>query len=107
MATEIDELVLELGVAPAPFKKGSKEALIAFRKTKDAAQSAGKTIEKSSKKAADSINNVTEQVLALFVVFLGARGIKEFVEDKLDKLIDQGRPVGSHLGMRISNTVLI
>jgi hypothetical protein len=41
------------------------------------------------------------------VVVLGARGIKEFVEDKLDRLIDQGRPVESHLGMRISNLVLI
>src|ERR1039458_9150366 len=86
MPSIIDSLVLELGLDPSGFTKGQKDAEDAFLKTKDHAVSTGKTIEASSKKAADSLQLIARQALALFAVLLGGRGIKEFITDitKLD-----------------------
>jgi len=70
-----------LGLDPSDFTKSQKQAADAFMKTRDQAASAAKSIEASGKKAADGINVVTREVLALFAVFLGARGLKEFITD--------------------------
>ncbi len=77
----IDTLVVSLGLDPAAFKKGSKEVVDTQGKTTDAVVKGGKAIEESSKKAADSISKVTREVLGLYAVFVGARGIKEFIGD--------------------------
>src|ERR1039458_2228081 len=86
MPTIIDALTVELGLDPSGFTKGQKDAEDAFLKTKDHAVSTGKTIEASSKKAAESLQLIARQALALFAVLLGGRGVKEFITDitKLD-----------------------
>ncbi|NTG07262.1 phage tail tip lysozyme [Rhizobium rhizogenes] len=81
MATVIDSLIITLGLDPTQFDKGQKQAANAFLKTKQEAEKSGKGIEEASKKAADSISKVTREVLGLYAVFVGARGIKEFVAD--------------------------
>lgn len=91
MPTVIDSLILTLNLDPKDFNKGQKEAANAFLKTKDQAVSTGKQIEEASKKAADSINRITKEVLGLFAVFLGARGLKEFVADIVDADAALGR----------------
>jgi len=77
--TIVDSLILELGLDPSKFDKGSKAAILSLGKTKDAAVSAGKQIEVSGNVAAESINKLTREVGALFALFLGGRGVKEFV----------------------------
>jgi hypothetical protein len=81
MANVIDSLVVALGLDPSGFKKGSKEIIDTQSKTTEAVVKGGKSIEESSKKTADSISKVTREVLGLYAVFVGARGIKEFVGD--------------------------
>ncbi|NTF54929.1 hypothetical protein G6L12_08485 [Agrobacterium rhizogenes] len=81
MATVIDSLIITLGLDPTQFDKGQKQAANAFLKTKQEAEKSGKGIEEASKKAADSISKVTREVLGLYAVFVGARGIKEFIGD--------------------------
>src|ERR1039458_4171325 len=73
MPTIIDALTVELGLDPSGFTKGQKDAEDAFLKTKDHAVSTGKTIEASSKKAAESLQLIARQALALFAVLLGGR----------------------------------
>lgn len=79
MATVVDSLIVTLGLDPTQFNKGQKEAANAFLKTREEAEKSGKAIETSAKKTADAITKVTREVLSLYAVFLGARGIKEFV----------------------------
>ncbi|WP_028732069.1 phage tail tip lysozyme [Rhizobium leguminosarum] len=81
MATVVDSLIITLGLDPAQFNKGQKEAASAFVKTQQQAEKSGKQIEDSAKKTANAISSVTREVLSLYAVFLGARGIKEFVQD--------------------------
>lgn len=81
MGTVIDSLIVTLGLDPAQFNKGQKEAASAFIKTQQQAEKSGKLIEDSAKKTANAISSVTREVLSLYAVFLGARGIKEFVQD--------------------------
>ncbi|WP_267550383.1 phage tail tip lysozyme [Rhizobium rhizogenes] len=81
MPTVVDSLIVTLGLDPSNFNKGQKEAANAFLKTRQEAEKSGKGIEEASKKAADSISKVTREVLGLYAVFVGARGIKEFIGD--------------------------
>lgn len=81
MATVIDALTVSLGLDPSAFKKGSKEVSDTSKKTSEEVVKSGKSIEESSKKAADSISKVAREVLGLYAIFVGARGIKEFVND--------------------------
>lgn len=81
MPTIIDSLIVKLGLDPSDYKKGSRDIQDTSRKTKDEVVKSGKSIEETSKKAADSISKLTREVLGLYAVFVGARGIKEFVSD--------------------------
>ncbi len=81
MGTIIDSLIVALKLDPSDYKKGAKEIGDTSKKTTDEVVKGGKSIEESSKKAADSISKVTREVLGLYAVFVGARGIKEFVAD--------------------------
>lgn len=81
MANVIDSLIVKLGLDPADFKKGSKDIVDTSNKTVDTVVKGGKTIEESAKKTADSISKITREVLGLYAVFVGARGIKEFIGD--------------------------
>jgi len=81
LGTIIDSLIVALKLDPSEYKKGSKEVADTSKKTTEQVVKGGKSIEESSKKAADSISKVTREVLGLYAVFVGARGIKEFIGD--------------------------
>lgn len=81
MATVIDSLIVELGLDPAQFTKGQKTAAEAFAKTKEEAVKSGKGIEEASEKAAQSLAKVARQALELYAIFLGGRGIAQFIAD--------------------------
>jgi hypothetical protein len=81
LPTIIDSLILELQLDPAKFQKGQKDATEAFVKTKEEALKSGKGIEESSDKAAQALAKVARQALELYAVFLGGRGVKQFIED--------------------------
>lgn len=73
MATVIDALLVELGLDPSDFVKGSKSA-------KDA-----------SKQLNDSLNSLKGQVLALFAVFTAGKGLKDFIHDVVEADLQIGR----------------
>lgn len=81
MATVIDKLVIELGLDPAPFQRGQREAATAFVKTRDEGVKSAKIIEESGKRTADTLRKISRELLTLFAVFTGARGLKDFVAD--------------------------
>ena len=79
MAQVIDTLILELGLDPAKFTQGQKDALEAFHRSNDAAITLGKSIESQGAKTADFFANLKRGAVGLLAVFLGGRGIQEFV----------------------------
>jgi hypothetical protein len=80
MATNLlDEFVVSIGLDPSAYTKGEREATDAFNKTKDAAVKSGKEIEERSKSTAEMFGKLRNQVVALFAVFTGGVGLKEFV----------------------------
>ena len=101
MPTVIDSLIVTLGLDPAPFHKGQKEAASAFSKTKDEAVKSGKSIEKSGKDAAEMFSRLRNQVLALFAVFTAGRGLKSFTEQMTTADAAMGR-LARNLGISTS-----
>ncbi|HEY0120656.1 MAG TPA: hypothetical protein VGC14_02655 [Rhizobium sp.] len=81
MATVIDALLVTLSLDPSQFNKGQKDAAAAFLKTRQEAEKSGKGIEDAAKKSAEGIAKLAREVLGLYAIFVGARGIKEFVAD--------------------------
>lgn len=81
MPTLVDAFLVTVGLDTSSFVKGQKAGEEAYKKTKDSAVATGKSIEDSSKKAAEGINKITKEVLGLFAVLLGTRSVKDFVSD--------------------------
>lgn len=81
MATIIDSLLVSLGLDTSAYKKGQAEASAAHKKTREAVEKDNKGIEESSRKAADSLHKIKQEVLALTAVLLGGYGIKAFAEN--------------------------
>lgn len=67
MPTIVDSLIVRLGIDPAGIKPGA-----------DSADSALKRVQKGAKDTAESFSQIRSQVLSLFALFTGGRGIKEF-----------------------------
>jgi hypothetical protein len=91
MPTVIDSLVVQLGLDPSNFTKGQKEAAAAFLKTRDAAVKTGKEIEDTAKKTADAISKIAREVLTLFAVIAGGRGVKDLISDLVSANAELGR----------------
>ena len=81
MATLVDAIMIQFGIDPSSFKKGAKEVEDSLDKTRKSAEKNAKDIELANKKAAESLNKVASAALDMFAIFLGGRGIKEFVSD--------------------------
>ena len=79
MATVIDQLTVTLGLDPKDFVEGQKKAGEAFLKTRKQAQEEGKKVETAAQGMSDGIAAVTRRVLELYALFLGGKGLKEFV----------------------------
>lgn len=76
--TVIDQLVVELGLDPAKFTQGQKDAIDSFKKTNEAATAVGNQIESQGKRVTEYFSNLKREALTLVAVFLGGKGIKEF-----------------------------
>lgn len=81
MPSIIDSFIITLGLDAAPYEKGSRQAISAFKKTRDEALKNTKQINESTKKLAESFNLVKNGAIAFFATLLGARGIKDFIEN--------------------------
>lgn len=75
----VDSLVVTLGLDPAGWTKGQKEAVAALKRTETEATKTAKELEARGKQAAQFFSSVKTQVVALTAAFLGASGIKQFV----------------------------
>ena len=78
-ATVIDTLVLELGLDPAKFTQGQREAIDAFQRSNEAAIVLGKSIESQSAKTGEFFSILKRQAVEVLALFLGGRSIQEFV----------------------------
>lgn len=79
MPTVIESLVIELGLDPKKFTQGQKDALENFKRGQDQAITFGKNIEREGQRVGDVFAKLKSEALGLVTVFLGGRGIKEFV----------------------------
>lgn len=86
MPTIIDDFIVRIGLDPAPFKKGSRDATDAFKKTKESATGAGKDIEQAGEKSTAFFRNIRKEAVTTFAVLLGANGIREFVSQSVTDL---------------------
>jgi len=79
MPTVIDSLVVELGLDPSKFTQGQKDALEAFKRSQDAAILLGKNIEHEGKRVGDVFASIKREALGFIGLFLGGKGIKDFI----------------------------
>lgn len=77
----IDALVVQLTLDQKNFVKGSKDAQLTFKKTKEQVAAAAKDIEASGKKAATFFTEMRKAAVELFAVFEGGKGLKNFLAD--------------------------
>ena len=74
----IDSLVVELSLDPSKLNKGQREALEAFKKTKEESVKSGKEIEEQAKKSGEALSGIKTQALELFAVFAGGKSFIDF-----------------------------
>lgn len=79
MPTVIDSFVITLGLDPAQFTAGQRELMDNLRKMQEQAEKGGKEIESQGKKFGDYFSTVKREALGALAIFVGGRGIKEFV----------------------------
>ncbi len=79
MPTVIESLVVELGLDPKKFTQGQKDAIESFKRSQDAAILLGKNIEREGNRVGDVFAKLKSEALGLVTIFLGGKGIKDFV----------------------------
>lgn len=79
MPTVIDELVLELDLDPTKFTQSQREAIDALRRFQEAAHKSATALESEGKKTENFFASLKREALATVAIFLGGRGVKEFV----------------------------
>lgn len=79
MPSVVDSFIVELGLDPATFNKGQRDALSAFKKTQEEALKGAQNVESSAKRVAEAYSMVQGKVLGLISILVGGRGLKEFV----------------------------
>lgn len=105
MARIVDELIVTLGLDPAGFTKGQREAAQSLLRTKQEAERAGKGVGKATKDAGQEVSQLRGQLLSLLAVFTGGRGISQFSADlaradtALGRMSERTRTSVSDLGM--------
>lgn len=77
--TVLDSLVLEFGLDHRPFSKGQREVLDDLRNFEDEAKKAGTRAEEGGKRVTDVMASFRREAIGLLGLFLGGRGVKEFV----------------------------
>ncbi|MBY0383250.1 MAG: hypothetical protein K2W78_15180 [Xanthobacteraceae bacterium] len=79
MTTIIDELVVTLGLDPAKFNKGQREALDNFKRTQDEFVKGSQNVEISAARSVSTVGAFRTAAVELFAAFETAKGIGEFV----------------------------
>lgn len=87
----IESFLVEIGLDPSKFTKGQQEALDSFKHTQDQAKKMGDSVEAHGDRSAQALSRVRTQVLALGAAFLGAQGVKQFVEGQVKANTQTGR----------------
>lgn len=91
MATVIDALMVTLGLDPAAFKKGAKEAEDAQGKLNKTVNKGQTDAEKAGKKAAEQMGKFRNEVLRTTAALLSLGAIKAFVESVTQSDIALGK----------------
>ena len=100
MATVIDELIVRIGLDATQFDRGQREATAAFQKTRDASAKTGKEIEAHAKTSTEAFAKLRDTAIALFAVFTGGVGLKEFVQSMTSTDAATGR-LSATLGISV------
>lgn len=79
MTTIIDSLLIEIGIDPARFTKDYKNYLARLNEVKDQTKKQATGIEEHGKKIGETFSTITSRLLGLTAVFVGARGVVDFV----------------------------
>lgn len=91
MPTVIDSLIVEFGLDPRQFKRGSKEIDDSLHRTENEAQRSGKVLEASGKRAGMFFHEMRSQATALFTVLTAGKGLEKFTADTLRQDAATGR----------------
>lgn len=91
MATLIDSLVVALNLDPKGFKQGEREAGQAQRRMREDAVRTQKEIEEVGKRVTSALNTARNAAIGLFAVFIGGRGISNFVRETSEGSAALGR----------------
>lgn len=79
MAHIIDSLLIEIGIDPTRFSKDYKNYLARLNEVKDTTKKQATGIEEHGKKIGETFGAITRRLLGLTAVFVGARGVVDFV----------------------------
>jgi hypothetical protein len=94
----IDSFLVEVGLDPSGYTKGSKEVAASFGKTKESARASAKEMEAYGKQSAAFFGKLKTEALGLFLAFAGASSIKALVGSLLDGDASAGR-LAKNLGV--------
>jgi hypothetical protein len=78
MATVIDSLIVTLGLDPANFTKGQKQAADAMRRTREESVSTAKEMEMRGKQGAQFFSQIRTAALGLAAVLTGGAVLRQF-----------------------------
>lgn len=79
MPTVIDALVLEVGLDPSKLTEQQRAAIQALRDFENEAVRSGNEVESQGKKLNEFFTNLKREALGLIGLFVGGRGLKDFV----------------------------
>ena len=76
----IDRLVVELSLDPKLFTKGQQEALDAARKSTENLRKGATGFEEQARRISQGFASIRNQALGLLALFVGGRGLSQFVQ---------------------------
>jgi hypothetical protein len=91
MTTLVDSLVVSLGLDSSGFDTGQKKIIADLKSTEEAATRTAKNMQAGGAQAAEFFGAIKTEALSLLGVFLGGKGIEDFVRSTTRSLADLGR----------------
>jgi hypothetical protein len=79
MPSVLDSFVIEIGLDPSKFTQGQKALYDSLKQSQQQALSVAGTIESSGKRMENFLTGVKREAIGFLALFLGGRGLKEFV----------------------------
>lgn len=87
----VDSLIVELGLDPAKFNKGQKEALDSFKKLQSSVVEGGKDVEYQSGRTAEAIGGIRSATIGMFGALTGSVGLASFATNAIHAGAAAGR----------------